>query len=231
MLFAKKTIILRIIQSTKTKAQKRNSILSSKNMPNSPDNKCRCPWLDTTKPDYVAYHDNEWGVPVHDDKVMFEFLILESAQAGLSWYTILKKRDGYRKLFADFDVTKVSKFTNDDVERLMQDASIIRNRLKIEAAINNAKRFIEIQNEYGSFCQFIWSYVDNKTIVNSIDKAEDYVATSPISDQLAKDLNKRGFKFLGSTTLYSHLQATGLINDHSLNCYKRKQILDEYQQV
>ena len=182
---------------------------------------CRCPWLDESKADYVKYHDEEWGVPVHDDKVMFEFLVLESAQAGLSWYTILKKREGYRKLFANFDVTKVAKFTSDDVERLMQDASIIRNRLKIEAAINNAKRFIEIQNEYGSFCKFIWSYVDNKTIVNSINTTEDYVSTSAISDQLAKDMKKRGFKFLGSTTLYSHLQACGLINDHSVSCFKK----------
>jgi DNA-3-methyladenine glycosylase I len=184
----------------------------------------RCPWLDTTKPDYVEYHDNEWGVPVHDDKKMFEFLVLESAQAGLSWYTILKKREGYKKLFADFDVTKVSEFTSDDVERLMLDASIVRNRLKIEAAINNAKRFIEIQDEFGSFTRFIWSYVDNKTIVNSIESSEDYVATSPISDKLAKDLKKRGFKFLGSTTLYSHLQALGLINDHSNQCFRKQKV-------
>jgi len=184
----------------------------------------RCPWLDTTKADYAAYHDNEWGIPVHDDKTMFESLILESAQAGLSWYTILKKREGYRKLFADFEVTEVAKFTKDDVERLMQDASIVRNRLKIEAAINNAKRFIEIQNECGSFCQFIWSYVDNKTIVNNINNVEDYVATSTISDALAKDLKKRGFKFLGSTTLYSHLQAMGLINDHSNSCFRKKEV-------
>jgi DNA-3-methyladenine glycosylase I len=190
----------------------------------SVENTCRCPWLDATKPDYVKYHDEEWGVPSHDDKVMFEFLVLESAQAGLSWYTILKKRDCYRKLFANFDVNKVAKFTSEDVERLMQDASIIRNRLKIEAAINNAKRFIEIQNEYGSFCKFIWSYVDNKTIVNSIDTIDDYVATSPISDQLAKDMKKRGFKFLGSTTLYSHLQATGLINDHLNDCYRKHEV-------
>ena len=119
------------------------------------ETKCRCPWVDESKADYVDYHDNDWGVPVHDDKLMFESLTLESAQAGLSWYTILKKRDGYRKLFADFDVQKVATFTPDDVERLMLDASIVRNRLKIEAAINNAKRFIEIQNEYGSFCNFI----------------------------------------------------------------------------
>ncbi|TWX52193.1 DNA-3-methyladenine glycosylase I [Colwellia hornerae] len=184
-------------------------------------NKCRCSWLDTSKPDYVKYHDEEWGVPVHDDKVMFESLVLESAQAGLSWYTILKKREGYRKLFLDFNVNKVATFTDDDIERLMQDASIVRNRLKIVAAINNAKRFIEIQNEYGSFCQFIWSYVDHKTQVNNIEDAENSVATSSISDQLAKDMKKRGFKFLGSTTLYSHLQATGLINDHSNSCFRK----------
>lgn len=189
---------------------------------------CRCPWLDTSKPDYVDYHDNEWGVPVYDDKKMFEFLVLESAQAGLSWYTILKKRDGYRKLFSNFEVTEVAKFTSDDVERLMKDASIIRNKLKIEAAINNAKRFIEIQDEYGSFTKFIWSYVDNKPLVNNIDKVEDYVATSPISDALAKDLKKRGFKFLGSTTLYSHLQASGLINDHSNSCFKKSEIVSNY---
>ncbi len=192
-------------------------------MPNKNEEICRCPWLDTSKADYVEYHDKEWGVPVHDDKTMFEFLVLESAQAGLSWYTILKKREGYRKLFANFEVTEVAKFTSDDVERLLLDASIVRNRLKIEAAINNAKRFIEIQNEFGSFCHFIWAYVNNATIVNSIDTIEDYVATSPISDALAKDLKKRGFKFLGSTTLYSHLQATGLINDHLNACYKKQQ--------
>ncbi|WP_105213681.1 DNA-3-methyladenine glycosylase I [Pseudoalteromonas sp. T1lg22] len=185
----------------------------------------RCPWLDTTKPDYVAYHDNEWGVPVYDDKTMFEFLVLESAQAGLSWYTILKKREGYRRLFADFDVIKVSKFTPEDVERLMEDGSIIRNRLKIEAAINNAKCFIEIQKEFESFCNFIWEYVDNRPIVNSINDISDYVATSPISDKLAKDMKKRGFKFLGSTTLYSHLQATGLINDHLNNCFRKQQVI------
>lgn len=190
-------------------------------MPQKNSDVCRCPWLDTSKHDYVEYHDNEWGVPIHDDKTMFEFLVLESAQAGLSWYTILKKRAGYRQLFANFDVNKVAKFTSDDVERLMKDASIVRNRLKIEAAINNAKRFIEIQHEFGSFCEFVWSYVDNKTIVNNIETIEDYVATSAISDKLAKDLKKRGFKFLGSTTLYSHLQATGLINDHANNCFKK----------
>ncbi len=188
------------------------------------DKKCRCPWLDCSKPDYVRYHDEEWGVPVYDDKIMFEFLVLESAQAGLSWYTILKKRGGYRKLFANFDVNEVAKFTAADVDRLMLEPSIVRNKMKIEAAINNAKRFIEVQQEYGSFCQFIWAYVNNRPIVNNITTSDNYVATSPISDQLAKDMKKRGFKFLGSTTLYSHLQATGLINDHLNTCFRKQEV-------
>lgn len=185
---------------------------------------CRCPWLDESKPDYVEYHDKEWGVPVYDDQKMFEFLVLESAQAGLSWYTILKKRQGYKRLFANFDVNKVALYTEVDVERLMQDSSIIRNKLKIKAAINNAQRFIEIQKEFGSFCDYLWAFVDNSPIVNDIKSADDYVTTSPISDALAKDLKKRGFKFLGSTTLYSHLQATGLINDHLNQCYRKTEV-------
>ena len=155
---------------------------------------------------------------------MYEFLVLESAQAGLSWYTILKKRDGYRKAFANFNVKAVAKFSREDVERLMQDAAIVRNRLKIVAAINNAKQFIEIQKEFGTFTKYIWGFVNNKVVTHSLDSAEDYVATSPISDALAKDLKKRGFKFLGSTTLYSHLQATGLINDHATHCFRKEEV-------
>jgi DNA-3-methyladenine glycosylase I len=191
---------------------------------NNSTTQCRCPWLDTSKDDYIEYHDKEWGVPVYDDKTMYEFLVLESAQAGLSWYTILKKRDGYRKAFANFNVKAVAKFTIEDVERLMQDASIVRNKLKIVAAINNANRFIEIQKEFGTFTKYIWGFVNNNVIVNSIHNIEDYVATSPISDALAKDLKKRGFKFLGSTTLYSHLQATGLINDHANDCFRKEEV-------
>ena len=191
---------------------------------NNSTTQCRCPWLDTSKDDYIKYHDKEWGVPVYDDKTMYEFLVLESAQAGLSWYTILKKRDGYRKAFANFNVKAVAKFTIEDVERLMQDASIVRNKLKIVAAINNANRFIEIQKEFGTFTKYIWGFVNNNVIVNSIHNIEDYVATSPISDALAKDLKKRGFKFLGSTTLYSHLQATGLINDHANDCFRKEEV-------
>ncbi|MDN3715303.1 DNA-3-methyladenine glycosylase [Vibrio breoganii] len=181
----------------------------------------RCNWLDVSKPDYVEYHDKEWGVPVHDDKVFFEFLILESAQAGLSWYTILKRREGYRNAFANFDPVVVSKFDADKVEALMQDASIIRNRAKIEAAINNAQRFLQIQSEYGSFDSFIWSYVDNEP-VNNRAKGDFPVATTELSDRLAKDLKKLGFKFLGSTTLYAFLQATGIVNDHDLDCVCRE---------
>jgi DNA-3-methyladenine glycosylase I len=161
---------------------------------------------------------------------MFEFLILESAQAGLSWYTVLKRREGYRHAFAQFNVNKVAEFNDANVENLMQDVSIIRNRAKIKAAISNAIIFIEIQNQFGSFHQYLWGFTDHKTIINEINTKEDYVATSPISDAISKDLKKRGFKFFGSTICYAFLQACGLINDHSKNCYKRSQIIDEYQQ-
>ena len=191
---------------------------------------CRCPWLDTTKPDYVKYHDEEWGVPVHDDQKLFEYLTLESAQAGLSWYTILKRRDGYRKAFVNFDVHKVALFDDAKFEELLQNKDIIRNKLKIKAAINNAQRFIEVQNEFGSFSKYMWGFVDHRTIVNEIRKIGDYQATSPESDAFCKDLKKRGFKFIGSTICYAHMQACGMINDHSLSCYKRSQIISEFQQ-
>jgi len=187
---------------------------------------CRCPWLDLSKPDYVAYHDNEWGVPVRDDKKMFEFLILESAQAGLSWYTILKRREGYKKAFANFDVEKVSQFDQEKVEELMQNDGIIRNRAKINAAINNAKVFIEIQKEFGSFCNYLWGYVNNTPIINELKELSDYPATSELSDEISKDLKKRGIKFFGSTICYAHLQACGLINDHALTCYRRDQVIN-----
>jgi DNA-3-methyladenine glycosylase I len=191
---------------------------------------CRCPWLDTTKPDYVKYHDDEWGVPVHHDQILFEFLILESAQAGLSWYTILKRRDGYRKAFANFDVKKVALYDADKVETLMVDSSIIRNRLKINATINNANRFIEVQKEFGRFSDYMWGFVNNKTIVNDVKIKEDYQATSPESDAFSKDLKQRGFKFIGSTICYAYMQACGMFNDHSVDCYKRSQILSKFQQ-
>ncbi len=186
----------------------------------------RCPWLDISKPDYVKYHDEEWGVPVRDDKKMFEFIILESAQAGLSWYTILKRREGYRKAFANFNVEQVAEFDEYKVEQLMQDASIIHNRAKINAAISNAKIFIKIQQEFGSFCNYLWGYVDNIPVENTIHSLADYPATSALSDTISADLKKRGFKFFGSTICYAHLQACGLINDHSMSCFRKSQVAE-----
>lgn len=189
-----------------------------------PDDRPRCPWVDLTKTDYVSYHDEEWGVPVHDDHKMFEFLTLESAQAGLSWYTILKKRDHYRKAFAQFEVTKVARFSERKIEVLMQNPGIVRNRAKIVAAVNNAQRFLEIQEEFGTFDAYIWRFVDGKTIARQRRRLEDYPATTPESDALAKDLKSRGFKFLGSTTCYAHMQAAGMVNDHSFDCFRKHEV-------
>jgi DNA-3-methyladenine glycosylase I len=166
----------------------------------------------------VKYHDEEWGKEVHDDKILFEFLVLESAQAGLSWITILKRREGYRKAFAGFDAEKVARFTPEDVERLMQDSGIIRNRLKIEAAISNASRFLEIQKEFGSFDKYMYSFLpDGKPIKNS-RRGKDIPASTEISDIISKDMKKRGFKFFGTTICYAHMQATGMVNDHIVDC-------------
>lgn len=178
----------------------------------------RCGWCGTD-PLYVKYHDEEWGKEVHDDKVLFEFLILESAQAGLSWITILKRREGYRKAFADFDVEKVAGFTGDDVERLMQDSGIIRNRLKILAAISNARHFMEVQKEFGSFDKYMYSFLpEGKPIINNPVDMKDLVAKTEISDSISKDMKKRGFKFFGTTICYAHMQATGMVNDHIRDC-------------
>lgn len=190
-------------------------------------NKCRCPWLDTTKLDYVAYHDNEWGVPLYDDQKLFEFITLESAQAGLSWYTILKKREGYKKAFADFDVSKVSNFTPNDVERLMLNKDIVRNRLKITATINNANSFIKIQKEFGSFSCYQWQFVNNKPLISDLNNSDDYPSITEASTVFAKDLKKRGFKFLGPTTVYAHMQACGMVNDHSNNCFRKSEIIKD----
>ncbi|WP_077338586.1 DNA-3-methyladenine glycosylase I [Pseudocolwellia agarivorans] len=196
-----------------------------------PENmKCRCPWLDVTKPDYVKYHDEEWGVPVVDDQTLFEYLTLESAQAGLSWYTILVRRDGYKAAFNHFNVEDVALFDENKVNELLLNDKIIRHRGKIEATINNAKCFILIQQEFGSFSEYLWRFVNNRTIVNSWQNKNDYPATTQESDALSKDLKKRGFKFLGSTTCYAFMQACGMVNDHSVGCYKRTQIINEYQQ-
>jgi DNA-3-methyladenine glycosylase I len=183
----------------------------------------RCPWC-LGFPEYVTYHDTEWGVPVYDDRIHFEFLVLESAQAGLSWATILKKRDGYRKAFADFDYQAVAQFPESYVQELLQDPGIIRNAQKIRAAITNAQRFMEVQEEFGSFSDYIWGFVGGKPIQNSLGSMKDAKATTPESDRLAKDLKKRGFKFLGSTTIYAHMQATGLVNDHLIDCFRHLEL-------
>lgn len=180
----------------------------------------RCPWCGTD-PDYVRYHDEEWGKPVHDDQKHFECLTLESAQAGLSWITILRKRENYRHAYADFNVMRVAEYTEEDVERLLSNDGIIRNRRKVEASINNAKRFLEIQREFGSFDAYIWSFVDGNVIKNEWTSTDQIPATTELSHRLSKDLKRRGFKFLGPTTVYAHLQATGLVNDHLIDCHAK----------
>ena len=181
----------------------------------------RCPWVDLNDPLYLAYHDEEWGVPVHDDQKLYEFLVLETFQAGLSWRTVLHKRENFRRDFADFDVLTVSRFTPARVEKLMQDAGIIRNRQKIEAAINNAKQFLLVQKEFGSFSKYMWSWVKNKPIKHAIRSKKDYRATCDEAEAWAKDLKKRGFKFLGPTVVYAHMQAVGMVNDHLATCHRR----------
>ena len=182
----------------------------------------RCKWAEGQSLDYIRYHDEEWGVPVFDDRTQFEFLILEGAQAGLSWSTILNKREGYRKAFADFDVAKVARFTEKRIEKLLQDPSIVRNRLKVRSAVTNAKAFLKVQKEFGSFSEYIWGFVDGQPIQNRFRNDSDIPATSPESDALSKGLKKRGFKFVGSTIIYAHMQATGMVNDHVTRCFRYK---------
>jgi DNA-3-methyladenine glycosylase I len=189
---------------------------------------CRCPWVDLSKADYVGYHDKEWGIPAYDDRLLFEFLTLESAQAGLSWYTVLKKRENYRRAFENFEPEKIAGFDQAKIEELLLNPGIIRNRLKIEATVNNAHKFLAVQAEYGSFSKYIWGFVGGKPRISNILKLSDYPATSQESDALSKDLKKRGFKFLGSTICYAHMQATGMVNDHSLDCFRRNEIIDKY---
>lgn len=181
----------------------------------------RCPWVSKDSL-YEKYHDTEWGVPVYGDRKIFEFLILESAQAGLSWLTVLRKRENYRRAFAGFDPKKVAKFGARDFKRLMNDAGIIRNRLKILAAINNAQKFLAVQKEFGTFSKYMWSFVKNKTIRHAIRKTSDYPTTIQEAEIWAADLKKRGFKFLGPTVIYAHMQAVGMVNDHSVDCFRRK---------
>ncbi len=179
----------------------------------------RCPWCGSD-PIYVKYHDEEWGVPIHDDKILFEFLILEGAQAGLSWLTILKRRKSYKKAFANFDVKKVARFSESKIEKLLLDPGIIRNRLKVKSAVNNAKLFIKIQNEFRSFDKYSWQFVNNKPIVNKWKNIKNIPTNSKESDAFSKDLKKRGFKFVGSTIMYAYMQAVGMVNDHLTSCFR-----------
>lgn len=183
----------------------------------------RCPWALGISRAYLDYHDREWGVPARDDRRQFEFLILEGAQAGLSWSTILHKREGYRRAFADFDPRKVARFTPRRLEKLLQDPSIVRNRLKVSAAVSNARAFLRVQEEFGSFSDYLWSFVDGTPVQNRWRRQQDVPATTPLSDRISKDLKQRGFRFVGSTIVYSHLQATGLVNDHILGCFRYRE--------
>ena len=185
------------------------------------ETKQRCAWCE--KDDlYRNYHDNEWGKPVYDDETIFEFLILETFQAGLSWYTVLAKRENFRKAFDNFDLLKVANYSEDKMAELAEDAGIIRNKLKIKATVTNAQAFIKVQKEFGSFSKYIWGFVDGKPIDNQPKTLSEVKATTPISDTLSKDLKKRGFKFVGSTVMYAHMQATGMMNDHVVDCHTRK---------
>lgn len=186
----------------------------------------RCDWCEDTFEQYIRYHDEEWGVPVHNDKTLFEFLILETAQAGLSWSTILKKREGYRQAFANFDVEKVAAFDEVKVRNLVNNPAIVRNELKIRSAVNNARRFREIQKEFSSFNDYVWQFVDDKPIHNKWERMDQVPTTTDISDQLSKDLKKRGFKFVGSTTMYAYMQAVGMVNDHLISCFRHAEIMD-----
>ncbi len=179
----------------------------------------RCSWCGDD-PLYVQYHDEEWGVPVHDDATLFEFLVLEGAQAGLSWLTILRRRDAYRSAFAQFSAEKVARFGDRDIERLVGDASIIRNRAKIRAAIGNARAFLEVQEEFGTFDAYIWRFVEGRPLRNAWCRLEDIPAMTPLSETISKDLKGRGFGFVGPTIVYAHMQATGMVNDHLIDCFR-----------
>ena len=185
------------------------------------ETKQRCAWCE--KDDlYRNYHDNEWGKPVYDDATIFEFLILETFQAGLSWYTVLAKRENFRKAFDNFDLIKIANYSEDKMAELAEDAGIIRNKLKIKATVTNAQAFMKVQEEFGTFSKYIWGFVDGKPINNQPKTLSEVKATTPISDALSKDLKKRGFKFVGSTVMYAHMQATGMVNDHVVDCHTRK---------
>lgn len=186
-------------------------------------NKTRCGWCGDD-PLYIDYHDHEWGAPEHDDRKLFEMLILEGAQAGLSWITVLKKRENYRRAFDSFDPVRVAAYTDEDVERLLGDAGIIRNRLKINSAIRNARSFLEVQAEFGSFDDYIWGFVDGQPIQNRWSSLKELPAKTTLSDTISKDLKKRGFNFVGSTIIYAHMQATGMVNDHTTDCFRYSEV-------
>jgi DNA-3-methyladenine glycosylase I len=185
--------------------------------------KQRCTWAGGDAL-YQHYHDTEWGVPLHDDQRLFEFLILEGAQAGLSWITILRKRDNYRTAFDDFDAARIAAYDANKIESLLQNAGIVRNRLKVRAAVNNAQRFLEVQDAFGNFDQFIWQFVDGKTKQNRWRSMADIPSSTPESDAMSKELKRRGFKFVGSTICYAHMQATGMVNDHTTDCFRHKEL-------
>jgi len=183
----------------------------------------RCAWAGSDLR-MVTYHDEEWGVPVHDDRKLFEFLVLEGMQAGLSWSTVLYKRSNFRKAFRQFDPVKVAKYTTADVRRLLADAGIVRNRLKIEAAVNNARRFLEVQQDFGSFDDYIWRFVDGRPVMNRFKSLAEIPPKTALSDTISKDLKQRGFRFVGSTIVYAHMQATGMVNDHTIDCFRHRQL-------
>lgn len=185
--------------------------------------KHRCGWC-VGDPLYEAYHDTEWGVPVYDDATLFEFLILETFQAGLSWITILRKRENFRKAFDHFDYKKIANYKQKKIDSLLEDAGIIRNKLKVHATVTNAQAFMKVQEEFGSFSNYIWKFTDGKPIKNALQNYKQAPATTPLSDALSKDLKKRGFKFVGSTVIYAHMQATGMVNDHEVNCFRYNEV-------
>ena len=187
-----------------------------------PESKQRCPWAFDEI--YIRYHDTEWGVPLHDDQKLFEFIILEGAQAGLSWHTVLKKRENYRKAFANFDAEKVARFNEAKIQKLLNDPGIIRNKLKVRSAVQNAKAFLKVQEEFGSFDAYIWRFVDGRPIQNTRKTMKDIPAVTRESDAMSKDLIGRGFKFVGSTICYAHMQATGMVNDHLVSCFRHAQV-------
>lgn len=183
----------------------------------------RCGWCEGDEL-YEAYHDNEWGVPVYDDDTIFEFLILETFQAGLSWITVLRKRENFREAFDDFDYKKIANYSEEKIQELLQNPGIIRNKLKIRATVTNAKAFMEVQKEFSSFSKYIWDFVDGDPIQNEVEDYKNAPATTAISDKLSKDLKKKGFKFVGSTVLYAHMQATGMVNDHEISCFRHSEV-------